>query len=47
MAHKTLDVRTKHHKIIKRITLKKQTVTSYIISSVINVCKTLRIVSGT
>lgn len=47
MAHKTLDVRTKHHEIIKRITLKKQTVTSYIISSVINACKTLRIVSGT
>lgn len=31
MAHKTLDVRTKHHKIIKRITLKKQTVTSFVI----------------
>lgn len=34
MAHKTLDVRTKPHKNIKRITLKKQTVTSCIINSV-------------
>lgn len=42
MAHKTLGVRTKHHKIIKRITLKKQTVTSCIINYVTNICKALR-----
>lgn len=47
MAHKTLDVRTKHHKIIKRITLKKQTVTSFVINSVTNICKALRLVFGT
>lgn len=32
MVHKTLDVRTKHHRIIKRITFKKQTVTSCVIN---------------
>lgn len=47
MAHKTLDVRTKHHKIIKKVTLKKQTVTSCVISSVTNICKALRLVFGT
>lgn len=47
MARKTLHVRTKHHKIIKRITLKKQTVTFCIINYVISVCKALGIGFGT
>ena len=46
MAHKTLHVRTKHRKIIKRITLRKQTVTFCIINSMTIVCKALRIVLG-
>lgn len=47
MAHKTLDVRTKPHKNIKRMTLRKQTVTSYIINFVTDVYKALKIVTGT